>query len=326
MQRGETTLSVSGKVEKVSKVGERELGLVAGIYLVTIAGQDIRFPEGLHVRPGDNVTVQTVRSKDGALAQSVEKIDSTDITAHNDYAGLLAECKTIVERAKKSAEDFVKANWELGRRLVGAETTYGEGTVQKLADDLGVSKTYLYNCIGVAEKYKEPITFTKFHSVENLTWKGLVKSTVNHPRSAQPVIKESATPSLPHNEPATPQELVEAYRTGPPKGPDTKDTGPELQLRYILENLKDFPSFVTQLPVETKNKPRVPDVLVLSQLDIEADSKFHDPDDDKERDEDLRSVGIETLRLNSVRIQVAHDVIKDIRQAVGRIQTKVIAQ
>ena len=305
-------MKVSGRIEAISK--EAEHNAPSGWYLARLGGQDILVQVGMTVgKIGETVEVECVGSKIGLKAQSITKIDSTSITAHNDYTSLYNECKEIIERTKKSI-------WDLGKRLLDVETSYGKGTIQRLAKDLHVSDSYLYNSIRVAEKYP---TVEKFHAVENLPIEKIVKSTVEKPRSSGKTVSTNVPAPLPVNPSATPQELEQAYK-GHQKTPLPKeDSQPERQMRFILETVKGLPAWTSQDPITIDEKTYHADFLVGNRLVIEVDSDLHNPDKDCERDKALAKAGYETRRFNTVQIQIVHDFLMKL---TAPVLSEVVAQ
>ena len=58
----------------------------------------------------------------------------------------------------------------------------------------------------------------------------------------------------------------------------------------------------------------------LVRIAIEVDGKMHDPDKDRERDRDLKSVGVETIRIPARRVYGEMDeVFDDIRRQIIEI-------
>jgi len=243
---------------------------------------------------------------------SLQKIESAD------YDQLLARCKPLVASAKQHATDCVKDNWELGKQLLNVETTYGEGTISKLAKDLTVHPSHLYKCIQFAEQLPQfsaikisPI----LDRVENLTWTE-IRKRLGEPRKSAALPTKLPT-ALPINPPATPEELRHAYdprREPPPKS----ESKPALLFREILTWLQIPHVSEKEIQVSTERGSRtyIADFFAYHRI-LEVDSELHDPDKDEQRDKDLLTLGFKTERFLDTDIAITHKTLSRLREIIA---------
>ena len=108
------------------------------------------------------------------MANNVKKIIERqrmvmiDIEKTKWYQSLLDDLKTfITERVFRARMEIIEMKHEIGKRILEEElnfkrANYGEKIIEKIANDLEVSRTDLYLCVEFARKY--PI----IHDVDNL--------------------------------------------------------------------------------------------------------------------------------------------------------------
>jgi len=97
------------------------------------------------------------------------------------YSRLLKTCKKLYKDAYlKAVKELVAFYWSIGSEIskaIGEEKTkYGESTMKKLSEDLKISKTDLYNAVGLASRYKKA-------ELPQLTW--------SHHRALLPLNEET---------------------------------------------------------------------------------------------------------------------------------------
>lgn len=74
------------------------------------------------------------------------------------YKGLLSRCRTLREKAyMKAMQGLLEYYWDLGdeihRALQDGKPQVGHATLCRLADDLGMAKTDLYNAVSFTKKF-----------------------------------------------------------------------------------------------------------------------------------------------------------------------------
>ena len=306
-------MNIQGKVETTSKEGE--LGAPQGYYWIKLADMDILVSITMNVKVGEQLSIEAINTNLGLRAQRIEKIDSQ---AKSDYQSLVTECKGIVERAKRSAEDFIKANWELGKRLLDVETVYGEGTISKLAKDLTVDPSHIYHCIRFAEKHPQ-FSATKISPIldriQNLTWRDIRKSLAEPRKSTSLPDTIPVSVPLPSNPSATPAELRHAY--DPSRKPlPTEGNEPARFFREILTWLEIPHTSEKELHVNTERGPRTYHAdFFANHTVLEVDSSaYHDPDKDAQRDKDILTLGFETERFLDTDIAITHKTLSRLRE------------
>jgi hypothetical protein len=97
------------------------------------------------------------------------------------YNRLLKTCKKLYKDAYlKAVKELVLFYWSVGNEISKAlgedKTKYGESTMKKLSEDLKISKTDLYNAVGLASRYKKA-------EIPQLTW--------SHHRALLPLNEET---------------------------------------------------------------------------------------------------------------------------------------
>ena len=160
------------------------------------------------------------------------------------------------------------------RRLIRKQKSM-EGVKEQV--DVALERLREGSAVEFGERIKFAEAFPQFDSAkiskilpvgENLSWRN-VKGELYEHRPAQPVIKESATPSLPHNEPATPQEIQQAYNPTRPSLPEAGKSGPEQAIHLFLARVK-LP-YISEVPTETDDgKPAKPDFVIHEDLILET--------------------------------------------------------
>lgn len=302
---------VEGEVEAISKEGQ--IGAGAGhcwvklkngeTYLANVL-QTVSLKEGQHIK-------FTYQAGGGAgLAAQITQILPTEEATFSGYEGVVNRCRELITQAKRTALDFIKSRWALGKELLDVPRKYGEGTITKLAADLGVKEKLLYDCMKFAERYPQFEVRELEKLGDSLAWRSMRRQFSS--------ADENSTGNLPSNPTATPDELVEAY--DPKRKPlPRSETKPELQMRSILEELGI--KHVSQEPItaETKRGPTVymADFVIKHNLILEVDSPLHKPDRDQERDEALRKAGYHTIRFESKQIESAFNLINRLKRAVA---------
>jgi hypothetical protein len=97
------------------------------------------------------------------------------------YSRLLKTCKKLYKDAYlKAVKELVLFYWSVGSEINKAlgedKAKYGESTMKKLSEDLRISKTDLYNAVGLALRYKKT-------ELPQLTW--------SHHRALLPLNEET---------------------------------------------------------------------------------------------------------------------------------------
>ena len=314
-------MNIQGKVETTSKEGE--LGAPQGYYWIKLADMDILISITMTVKVGEQLSIEAINTNLGLRAQRIEKIDSPEA---GDYSKLVSECKEIISRFKKSAEETARAIWDLGKRIEKVETQYGQGTVKKLSTDLEIHERQLYYCIQFAEKYPrfDLVSRDFEHRSKSDTFPAWtqIRSSLAEPRKSTslPTGKPTALPTpsqLPINPPATPGEIRHAY--APERAPlPTEGNKPARLFREILNWLQINHISEEELHVTTEHGPRTyhADFLVGRHI-LEVDSELHDPDRDEQRDKDLKTLGYDTVRFRDTEIQAAHKLLSCLRQVAA---------
>jgi hypothetical protein len=308
-------VKVDGEVEAVSREGE--LGAPGGHVWIKLKENSQTYLAPITVaatiRKGQQVVLQCVESHLGLKVQSVAAPAKTE-----GYEALLERCQNIVAQTRRSALDYIKANWELGKELVNIPREQGEATVKRLAADLAVSYGQLYHCMKFAEKFPEfkAVERQFVPSVQNLTWRGLRASLYEKRQVAKGKESTGEPKQLPSNPAATAEELVEAYR--PERKPlPRSESKPALQMRHILNILHIDHVTEEPIPVEGARGPitYIADFLI-GTLIVEVDSSLHDPDSDQERDEALRKANYAVLRFPDSQVAAAYDLIIQLETTV----------
>lgn len=308
----ETLNIVQGEIEAVSK--ENEFAAGPRFCWVKLKDGDSYLANVLQtiaLKPGEPIKFTCQQSRGGLQIVQILTSEEHEVSG---YDGLLSRCRELVAQAKHSGVEFIKASWRLGKEISKIPRERGEGTIKKLAEDLDVGFDYLYRCIRLVERF--PDADANFMTViKSLTWRELTG----------PAEKKPETSALPVNPSATPAELVESYNTER-KRPPTSGGKPELQTFSLLVKELNLNILYQQPVTIPAGKGHHPQSYILDfcnsakTIDIEIDSDLHNPDDDAERDKNLKKIGIHTVRIPGSDILTTYKTIKALKKAAEKAE------
>ena len=309
----ETLNVVQGEIEAISKENELQAG-PNFCWLKLKNGQTFlaNVLQAATLKVGEPIKFTYQESRAGPrITQVLEKKE----VEPSGYDGLLNRCRGIVTKAKQSAVEFIKAKWELGKELSSLPQEYGTSTIERLSVDLGLSVSTLRHCIGFA------LRFPQFDPKKIATAYGFEEDALSWRKVRLPVPTENdtAVPNLPSNPAASPAELVKSFDPRH-KPPPTSGGQPELQTFSLLVKELKLKILYQQPVTIPTGKGGHPQSYVLDfcnsarTVDIEIDSDLHDPDDDAERDKNLKKIGIETVRIPGADILTTYKTIKALKK------------
>lgn len=303
-------MKVDGEVEAVSREGE--LGAPGGHVWIKLKENSQTYLAPITVaatvRKGQQVVLECVQSHFGLKVQSVaapgktegsQAIVSAPALTIEQLAERILELKAKCKQAL--AQGLLDFKWIVGKEISVARVQQDSATFRSLGEQTGIDFTDLARCVQFYQKYPN-----KDYGV--LPWRKVIADL--------PASKELLRP-LPVNAPATPEELVEAYR--PERKPlPRSESKPALQMRRILNILHI--DHVTEQPIPVEGAQGRPITYIadflIGTLIVEVDSALHDPDKDQERDAALRKANYDVLRFPDSQVAAAYDLIIQLETTV----------
>lgn len=294
-------MKIDGEVEAVSREGK--LGAPGGHVWIKLKGNSQTYLAPITlaatIREGQQVVLQCVESHFGPKVQSVvapgktegsQAIVSAPALTIEQLAERILELKAKCKQAL--AQGLLDFKWEVGREICQTRLT-NDSSYRDLETKTGISYEDLRCCAKFFEKFPN-------RGYELKAWRKVIAELSASNELPRP---------LPVNAPATPEELVEAYRPEPKPLPRS-ESKPALQMRRILNTLHIDHLSEEPIPVETARGPitYIADFLI-GTLIVEVDSALHDPDRDQERDLALRKANYDVLRFPDSQVAAAYDLI-----------------